>query len=255
MKKIKSIKKCNNSKYQIEFMDNTKIKLYDNVILDNNILFKKELTIDDYAKLEEENAKEDVYYQTLKFISKKMRCRKEIEKFLDKYSITIDEKNKIINKLNNNRLINDYAYARAYVQDRFLLSSDGPIKIKDELLSNNIQYEVIESLLSELEEDQIYHKLEKLIQKRIKGNSTKSNYALKQKIVYEMENLGYEDGLINEVLSTTHFNDNNIVISKEYNKLYSKLSNKYEGEELAKQIYYKLRSKGFHDSEINNIKV
>ena len=70
-----------------------------------------------------------------------------------------------------------------------------------------------------------------------------------------MKNLGYDISMINEILDNSNISSNNNVISKEYSKLYHKLSNKYEGEELSRQIYYKLRSKGFNDEEITNIKI
>ena len=106
-----------------------------------------------------------------------------------------------------------------------------------------------------LDENEVYSKLEKLITKKIKSNTTKSSYALKQKIIYDMKNLGYDISMINEILDNLNISSNNNVISKEYSKLYRKLSNKYEGEELSRQIYYKLRSKGFTDEEITNIKI
>ena len=112
-----------------------------------------------------------------------------------------------------------------------------------------------EKIKKELNENEKNSKLEKLINKKIKSNTTKSSYALKQKIIYDMKNLGYDISMINEILDNSNISSNNNVISKEYSKLYHKLSNKYEGEELSRQIYYKLRSKGFNDEEITNIKI
>lgn len=253
MYKIKHIKKSGTSKYEIEFLDNSKIKIYDNVLLKNNILFKKELSSELYNKLLEENAKEDIYYQTVKFISRKMRSRKEVEEFLNKSDIEYNEKQEILDRLDSLRLIDDKAYARAYLQDSFLLSSAGPNKIKKELLYNNIDSDYIDVLLQEIDIQDIYNKLEKIIIKKVKANSTKSNYALRQKIIFDVSNLGYDSSMINEVLDSIDINSNNSIINKEYNKLYRKLSNKYKDEELQRQIYYKLRCKGFNDSEINNI--
>lgn len=255
MYKIKNIKKCGESKYQIEFTDNSKIKIYDNVLLKNNILFKKELNDELYNSILKENTKEDNYYQVVKFISKKMRSKKEVIDFIDKLDYDYKEKEEVLKRLISNHLINDKMYARAYVQDKFYLTSDGPIKIRENLVYNNIDNFIIEELLNELDENEIYSKLEKLINKKIKSNTTKSSYALKQKIIYDMKNLGYDISMINEILDNSNISSNGNVISKEYSRLYRKLSNKYEGEELSRQIYYKLRSKGFIDEEITNIKI
>ena len=184
-----------------------------------------------------------------------MRSKKEVIDFIDKLDYDYKEKEEVLKRLISHHLINDKMYARAYVQDKFSLTSDGPIKIRESLVHNNIDNSIIEELLNELDKNEIYSKLEKLINKKIKSNTTKSSYALKQKIIYDMKNLGYDISMINEILDNSNISSNNNVISKEYSKLYRKLSNKYEGEELSRQIYYKLRSKGFNDEEITNIKI
>lgn len=253
MAKITGIKKCGGNKYQIELDGCIKIKIYDNVILKNNLLFKCE--IDDFLleQIKFENEREDSYYRVLNFISRKMRCEKEIIDFLDKLEIDFEEKNSIMKRLKQNQLINDKEYAKAYVQDKIFLSSDGPNKIKENLLNNHIDIRVIELAFSEIEEETILKKLEKIIFKKIKSNSTRSNYALKQKIIFEMKKLGYEEYMIIQILDTIKLEENNALVNKEYYKLYRKLSNKYQGDNLTYQIYYKLRQKGFTDNEIKSV--
>lgn len=254
MKKIIHIKKSGKNRYQIELDDKTTLKLYDEIILKYNLLFKKELDNDFISKLERENSKEDVYYQTLAFLSKKMRSKKEVLMFLEKEDIGLEEISKILHKLEQNRLLNDDEFARAYIQDRMLLSSDGPSKIKDFLLSNDIDNTTIDNYLAEIAQEQIQEKLEKIILKKIKSNTNKSMYALKKKIMFEVRNLGYEEWLIEQVFSGITLKENDTIVSKEYYKLHRKLSGKYQGDELERQIYYKLRQKGFSDTEIHNIK-
>ena len=70
----------------------------------------------------------------IKYIEKKLRSRKEIELFLDKNEVGVNDKKKIIAKLESINLINDKLFANAYFQDRINLSSDGPYKIINELL-------------------------------------------------------------------------------------------------------------------------
>ena len=41
--KIEKIKKLSNNKYKLVFVDNDSLTLYEDVILDNNILFKKDI--------------------------------------------------------------------------------------------------------------------------------------------------------------------------------------------------------------------
>lgn len=254
MIKIINIKKCGKDKYEIELDNNIKIKTYDEVILNNNLLFKKSLSEELINKIEEENKGLDNYYKVINFISRKMRCKKEINDFLDNLNVNNNEKVIILSKLEKNKLINDKEYARAYVQDKMLLSSDGPNKIKNDLQANNISNDIIDNCMLEIDESDIFNKLVKLITKKINTNSNKSEYALKQKIIYDMKILGYDEYMINDVLDNISIKPNDDIINKEYNKLYNKLHSKYSGKELDYNIYCKLRQKGFTDSDINKVK-
>lgn len=251
--KIISIKKSGKSKYKILLENDVALNLYDNVILNNNLLFKKEIDDELLEKLEKENEKEDIYYKVVSFISKKIRSKKEINEYLDKIDITFSLKEEIINRLESNLLINDEMYAKAYIHDKVYLSNEGPYKIKSNLIDNNIPSDIIEKLIYEIDQDEIKQKLEKLIIKRIKGNSNKSNYILKQKIMLEMINLGYDKGHIEELINNNLSNNEVLIIKKEYDKVYRKLSSKYNGNELLNRVYHKLRQKGFPDTEIRNI--
>ena len=94
--------------------------------------------------------------------------------------------------------------------------------------------------------------MEKLILKKINSNTKYSNNYLKNKIVNEMINLGYEKNNIIDILDNNLKNDNSI-LEKEFNKIYNKLNKKYEGSELNKRVEQKLYSKGFNISEIKKM--
>lgn len=250
--KIEKITKNRNGKYKIVFDNKESITTYDDVILDNGILFKKELSSEEINKITNDSNYYDVYNKVIKYISVKMRSEKEIIKFLEKKEIADKEKEQIILKLKEIKLINDEKFAYAYFQDRINLSNDGPYKIKQELINNNISESVIEEIYSKTDQDIIYQKLDKLIQKKIKINHNKSNFMLKQKIVNDMINLGYDKIMIIGILEKRLIDDTNI-INNEYLKLKHRLSKKFCDEELERQIIQKLRQKGFSFEEIQNI--
>lgn len=250
--KINKITKNKNGKYKIIFDNKESLTTYDDVILNNGILFKKELTSEEINQINTESNYYDTYNKTIKFISTKMRSLKEIIKFLDKKEASEKDKSKIIKKLKEINLVDDERFANAYFQDRINLSNDGPYKIKQELKNNDIKEEIIENIYSKIDQNIIYEKLDKLISKKIKTNHNKSNFMLKQKIVNDMINLGYEKSMILEILEDSlTFNKN--VINNEYQKLRNKLSRKYSDYELERQIKLKLQQKGFSLEEIKSI--
>lgn len=250
--KIEKIVKNKNGKYKITFDNKESLTTYDDVILNNGILFKKELTSDELNKINSESNYYDIYNKILKFISIRIRSLKEIINFLDKKDVLDQDKEKIITKLREINLINDERFAASYFQDRMHLSNDGPHKIMQELKNHDIKDSIIENILCNIDQNIIYEKLDKLIQKKIKTNHNKSNFMLKQKIVNDMINLGYEKSMILEILENRIVNNKN-VINNEYHKIRNKLSRKYSDYELERQIKLKLKQKGFYLEEINSI--
>lgn len=244
--KIEKIKKTKSGKYILELDNNEKIKTYDEVILNNNLLFNKDINIVLLNQIDKDNNYYDIYNKTLKYISIKMRSELEIRNYLKKMNASnIDE---IINELKRLNVINDKAFLRAFIIDKINLSNNGPYKIKNELLNHNINEEDINSILEQYDDEIFYNKLKKIIDKKYKINK-KSLYIFKQKMLLEMFNLGYSKDMINDILNDYGIDNN--VIEKEYNKLYIKYSKKYQNEELYYQIKNKLYSKGFTMSEIN----
>lgn len=250
--KIEGVKKTKNGKYRITFDNNETLSTYDDVILNNGLLFNKEVDSDLLDKLNIETSYYDIYNKVIKFISRKLRSEKEIILFLDKNNVTYSDKKKIISKLKEIRLINDKVFANAYVQDRINLSTDGPYKIKNELVKNDIDDNIIDEVMSKIDESIVYEKLTKLIVKKINNNHNKSNYMLKQKIVGDMINLGYSKEMIVDIIDS-NLKSNKNVIENEYKKIYRKLEKKYEGEELERQVKIKLMQKGFSSEDINII--
>ena len=89
--KIESYKKLKNGKYEVKFENDTKILLYEDAILDAELLRKKEISENELNRIVALNERYEVYNKSIKFLSVKMRCEKEIKsKTTLKYT---DEKN------------------------------------------------------------------------------------------------------------------------------------------------------------------
>ena len=248
--KILGIKKQNN-KYKIK-LENEVIETYDEIIIKNNILYKKE--IDDNLKkiIEEENKYYETYNEIVKFINKKIRSEKEIKDIMNKKQIDDANQEKITKKLKELNLINDNIYAKAFIHDRIQFSNDGINKIKKELINNEIDETIIDEELDKIDKEELKEKLKKLIYKKLNTNTKYSTKLIKQKILNHFINLGYNREDINEILDKKAMN-NNEILKKEYEKLFNKYNKKYEEEKLKYIIKQKLYQKGFQIEEINEI--
>ena len=246
---INKIIKLKNNKYKI-LIDDEFIITYDNVILENELLYKKKLDKELYNKIKKDTEYYDIYDKVVKHILKKRRSEKEVKCYIEKYTTNKNYVENIINKLKNINLINDLEYCKSFINDRVYLSKNGINKIKNDLLNQDIPLEIIEQELKNIDINIINQRLEKIIIKKINNNKKYSFNQLKQKILNELIILGYDKKMILEVIDN-NIKDDNDIIKKEYNKLYNKLKTKYEGYELCSKIKQKLLIKGFTNEEIN----
>ena len=250
--KIEKIKKVDKNKYQLQLSNDEAIITYDEVILKNNLLFKPQIDSNLLNQINIDTRYYDIYNRVIKLISTRLRSKKEIKEYLNKLNISIEDQEKIINQLTKIGLINDINFTKAYINDRTYLSNDGPNKIKKDLEEHDIDINIIEEEITNINQEIIYEKLKKLINKKIKNNRKYSIYQLKQKIVLDLINLGYDKDMILGCLNNQKL-DNNDILEKQYNKLYTKFSKKYTGNELYKRIKQSLYQKGFNIEEINNL--
>ena len=246
--KIEKIKKIG-KKYKILLSNGSEIKTYDDVILNYGLLYHKNIDSDLLNKINNDNNYYEIYYKTVNYITKRLRSEKEINEYIDKNKVTNKDKEKLVKKLKENNLINDLNFAKAYIADKINLSNIGLDKIRNDLLMHNISVEIIDSELAKVDNNLIKEKLKKLIAKKIK-NSKYTGYKLKFKIVNELINLGYDKDDILEIYDNISV-DNTENIKKEYDKLYKKLSNKYQNKDLERMIKSKLYNRGFSIEEIN----
>ena len=244
--KIKNIKKQKNGKYKLKLEDNSVIELYDDVILNNNLLFDQNIDSSNIDQINVENEVYSIYNEVLKYAGKRVRSKHEMDLYLNKFNIDDSIKKKIIDKLINNGIIDDINYTRSFIHDRMLFSSDGPNKIKSELLKSGIDETTIEDEFCKIDINYFDEKYKKIVLKKI-NNSKYSNNILKRKIANEMNMLGYDNNNID-----IFFDNNNELenLELEYNKLYKKFNSKYNDIELENILFKKLYSKGFNKDDI-----
>ena len=247
--KIVSYEKKANNKYKVKLDNDETITLYDNVILNNNLLITKE--IDDVDKLIKENDFYELYNKTIRYLGTKLRTRKEIyNHFKLKYDRDII--NDVLDRIKDEGYLNDDLYAKSYVNDQVNLSNNGYHKILRDLSAKDIDEELIKEYLDKVSEDTWKDKIRKIIEKKIKANNKYSSSYLKEKILYDLNNLGYDKSMILDVIGEYTIEDNEDIFNKTYESIYNKLSKKYSGNELKVQLINKLMSKGFKYSEIKD---
>ena len=131
--KIDKYEKMNKGKYRL-YLDNGEIiDTYDDVILENNLLIKKELNLDTYNKVLVDSKNKEKYNACVKYITVRVRSKKEIEDYLKRNNVDNKDYSIIINKLIKNKMLNDDYFTKCFISDKLKFTSWGPYKIKNEL--------------------------------------------------------------------------------------------------------------------------
>lgn len=241
--KIDKYKYLKDSKYEV-IINNKKYTIYEDIILKNELLLKKEISKRELDLLLEENSFYEAYYKSIKYINLKLRTKKEIEDYLKRNEFDKKTISSVITRLEEEKYLDDDIYSKAYIHDQIVLKLVGPNKIKKDLIKLKIKEDIIDKNIIIYTKDIELEKLEKLISKAINTNKNKSSYMLKNKILTDMINRGFTKEYIEEILNNKSIDDADIY-QKEYDKLYNKLSKKYQDKELEYKIKQKLYQKGF----------
>lgn len=249
--KIQKYIKDRQNKYKV-VIDDEEYILYDDVIVKYNLLLKSEIDNSSFEEIKTYNDELKSYYDSIKYISRRLRSEKEIYEYLEKKEIHPKIIAKTIKKLKENKFLNDALYLNAYFKDQINLTNNGPKKIEANLKKLGLDNELIEEKLATISEDVWLEKIEKYIDKKIKTNHNSSSNMLKIKITNDLINLGYLKEDIVHILNRKPINEDD-VIKKEYEKAKRTLANKYNGKELENKIKERLFRKGFHISNLKEL--
>ena len=203
--KITKYKKGSNGKYKLFLEDGTTIDTYEDVILNNNLLFKKEIDNNLYNVIINDNMYEEAYNKSVSYIEVRLRSTNEIKVYLKnkKYSEEVIEST--INRLLKNNILNDEIFTKAFINDKLNFTTMGPYKIELELKKHYIDTNIVNTYINNIDEDILYEKIDKLIIKFMKINKKHKGFMLKNKIYNNLLNLGYRSSMILEILNNYEF--------------------------------------------------
>jgi len=197
--KIIKYEKKGNGNYLVYFDNNERIKLNEEVILKYKLLYKKDIDEFLFKDIIQDNNNYDIYNICVKYIGVRLRSINEMREYMKKRNVSVELIDETINKLLKNKLLDDDAFTKAFINDKLNFTTMGPYRIELELQKHNIDNRIINKYINEINENKLNEKINKQITKLIKSNHGKSN--IKNKIYNNLLNLGYKSELILENLS------------------------------------------------------
>ena len=126
------------------------------------------------------------------------RCKKEIFTKLDSFELSESDKSFIVEFLQDEGYINDERYCRSYVKSKLNLKKWGVNKIKLSLLTKGVDREIVDNVISEIDQDSYKEELVNLLKNKKINES--DPYKRKAKLVRYAVGKGYSYSLVMEVL-------------------------------------------------------
>ena len=128
------------------------------------------------------------------------RCKKEIFTKLDSYELSESDKSFVVDFLQDEGYINDERYCRSYVKSKLSLKKWGVNKIKLSLIAKGVDRDIIDEVVSEIDQDSYKEELVNLLKNK-KINET-DPYKKKAKLIRYAVGKGYSYSLVMEVLGS-----------------------------------------------------
>lgn len=195
------------------------------------------LTEEMISQLTFEDAIQKIYHQVIRYLSYRMRTEKEIRDYLQQKNVDESIIERMIDRLTNERLINDEEFANMFVRSRMRTSTKGPNLIKQELMVKGVDSQKASQALQQFTYDEQLKRAQKIVHKRLRKSSKHSF----QKQLYQtkaaLERNGYEADVIRTVIDeATSLMD----YKKEWHAI------KHQGEKLSRKLQAKNSEADFH---------
>ena len=135
-----------------------------------------------------------------KYCAYQERCVKDVREKLKTYDIPLEEKEKILDYLLDNRFVNDERFANSFVRGKVNQSGWGVNKIRFHLMQKGIAKELIEAALGQTDEEAYRQRLIEILKTKSKTVKADSDFEKKRKLAAYAMQKGFEGNLVWEVL-------------------------------------------------------
>lgn len=141
----------------------------------------------------------------MQFCAYRDRSQKEVETKLREMRMIPQACEQITIKLMQENFLNEERFARSFVRGKFRIKKWGRIKIRQELNKREISAPLIKIAFTEIDDAEYFTILEEVAAKKLKLIKESNPYKKKQKLVYYLQQRGFELPLILQLTEDLKF--------------------------------------------------
>lgn len=227
----------------------------EDVLLKNNLHKGLQLTKDDMIQLVDEESTRNAYLLSIRYLSYRIRTKSEIETYLREKAVEEILINETIERLVQEKLIDDIQFAEVFVRDRMNQTSKGPRIIEKELMEKGITKSIASDAIKAFTYEQQLEKVVDTANKEMEKRSNKSSRQRLQQIQSKLIRQGFGQDVIQDMLQNIEVivdeDDEKNALHKQAEKISKRLRRKYTGHEFNQHLKRNLYGKGFSIDLIN----
>ena len=150
--------------------------------------------------MKKEITEQEAFLQLATLCAQAEHCEKEMRDKLKRWEIEESAQDRIIQRLINERYIDDERYARAFVKDKIRYNKWGRRKVQQGLWLKQIAPEIQQRVLDEIDENEYLDVLRSLLRQKRKTIKAQNDYELNQKLVRFALGRGFTFDIIRQCL-------------------------------------------------------
>ncbi len=149
--------------------------------------------VDQFAQ----NAKEaKAYALALRYLGIRLRSRRELSEYLIRKNCAPDEIDTALERLEDLGLVDDQAFATAWIADRLAVRPRSRMRLAQELGSKGVSRDIVDVALEEIEPERELQTLKDIIERKRRT----SGYGDDKKLVAYLQRQGYRWALIKQAM-------------------------------------------------------
>lgn len=173
--KISRIYKENSKRVVIEFEDGNSLSVFKDIIYNFSLRKFDDIEEKLFNEIRDKQLFLEIKEKALSLLARRAHSKYELKQKLFQKKFEKEKIETVLNTLESDGYINDFEFAKLFINERIAKGKSGPIKIKSELMGKGVKREVIDEVLkiffpSEENEDAAFSIAEKKISQLKKRN-------------------------------------------------------------------------------------
>ena len=157
--------------------------------------------------MKKEMNEQEAYLQLAALCAQAEHCEQEMRDKMKRWELDEMVQNRVIDRLTEERYIDNERYARAFVKDKIRYNKWGRRKVLQALWMKRIDTDIQQRVLDEIDEKEYLDVLRPLLKQKRKSIKAENDYELNQKLVRFALSRGFTFDIIRQCLNVDEIDE------------------------------------------------